>query len=134
MIVDVLTEAIVTAAVQAAMPHELRDGPKHCHEVQELFAKRRGEGCPQERKALSKEIWRALRRECRWKEDLMLDKIAESRGGAKQINKLSKESKRRVTIAKGTDGKLYDSTERICEVFGAFYEYLYKGEEAEDAS
>ena len=129
-----VTRAIVSAASESAKVAAARVEARHSEEVQALFDERREEECPERRKKLSKDLWRALRRERRSKENRLLDEIAERRGGLRHLERLSNESRRRVTAAKGADGTLYTNTDGICEVFGAFYENLYKGAEGESAA
>jgi hypothetical protein len=129
--VEGVTRAIVAAASETAQITEARCGRRHPQEVQALFDERRAEQNPDRRTKLSKDLWRALRRELRDKHALQLHEIAEKGGGLRHLCKLSRESRRRVTAAINYEGELHTKTEDICEVFGAFYENLYKGSDGE---
>jgi hypothetical protein len=89
--VEGVTRAIVAAASETAQITEARCGRRNSQEVQALFDERRAEENPYRRTKLSKDLWRALRRERRDKHALQLHEIAEKGGGLRHLCKLSRE-------------------------------------------
>ena len=131
--IEELTRTIVESASKHAMRDTTAKKPRHSAEVQSLFAERRAESFRDRRKYLSKQLWRALRKERRFREEEALRSIAERGGGARQLGQLSGESRKRVTAAVDANGVTHTTVEGIGEVFRAFYEQLYEADCGESA-
>ena len=101
---------------------------KHDDDTQALFEARRREQKPDERKKLSKELWRALRRQRRRRAQDEIDSLTRQGVG---INKLRRVQQRRAGVQRMTAvtngaGELKTDPSDIAEVFALFYEDLYK--------
>ena len=103
---------------------------EHTPEVAELFAARRAEPDPGVRKHLSKDLWRALRRQRRQRQDADFVAIAERGQGMRSLQKAQANHSGAERIAQIRDSSGHEVTDSadIAEVFAAFYEELYKSD------
>jgi hypothetical protein len=124
-----LAESVVEAATVHAAETS-RPQRTHCEEVKALFEQRREEHDEVQRKVLSKQLWKALRRQRRQRADAELVLLAENGSGLRKLrrNQQQQAGAERITGVKDEQGKLNSDPDSICEVFALFYEDLYKEE------
>jgi hypothetical protein len=120
-----IVEAATSSAAQCT-----RTRREHNEEVKALFERRRQEPDPLERKMLSKQLWKALRRQRRQRTDEEIRHVAERGAGLNKLRRtLQQQAGRdRITQVRDDDGTLHKDPGSVCEVFAKFYEELYKDE------
>ena len=121
---EALTAAVVAAAAENEPLANGSPAEKHGIIVQELMQSRRAERNPEERKRLSKLIWRALRQERQEKQQEKLDHLASKSAGLAKMRRALNRGQGRVAGAKDKQGVLQTTPANISEVFAAFYEQL----------
>jgi hypothetical protein len=126
------TQAVVDAAEKCSAPSS---SPKrrHSEEVMKLFEERRSETDPVLRKQLSKDLWKALRRQRRKLQQDELDTLAKDGGGLKRLRRAQQKwaGHERTTGMRDEFGVFQTDPDDMCQIFAKFYEDLYK-ECAED--
>jgi hypothetical protein len=122
---ETVVEVATASAAQSVQPRR-----KHNEEVQALFDQRRQEHDEAPRKTLSKQLWKALRRQRRQRADAEIERLAEKGSGLSQLRRtLQRQTGRdRINQVKDDHGKLHNDPDSICEVFAQFYEDLYRDE------
>ena len=101
---------------------------EHSDEVKQLFEDRRSELDPVARKRLSTQLWRALRKQRRQRQDREIQQLAEHGQGMKSLQRLMSKHAgvQRIALVKNAIGAAVTGTAGIAEVFAQFYEDLYK--------
>jgi hypothetical protein len=122
-----LAAAVVEAATSTAAQRP-RPRCEHNAEVQALFEQRRDEDDPERRKQISKQLWKALRRQRRQRVEEDIDDLARTGAGRKKMKLLLQKQSGVQQISKilNKDGELQHDPSDMAEVFAQFYEYLYK--------
>jgi hypothetical protein len=77
---------------------------------------------------LSKQLWKALRRQRRQRIEEDIDRLAQEGGGLKKLKGLMQKQSgtQRIARIKDKDGELQLDPDHIAEVFAYFYEDLYR--------
>jgi len=121
-----ITRATVTAAQEGREATD-PEPSKHSEFVQRLFAERRAASDGDERKELTKKLWRALRDERTLKHEQRLTQALEANKGAKELLKLVSlpVRSRRVLAMKDCKGHRKTLRSDIAKVFADFYAQLY---------
>ena len=122
-----LTSTIVRCAAPAGMQHS-RPRREHSEEVQALFNARRDEENPDQRKILSKKLWKALRKQRRQRAEEDIDALTRLGGGLGKLRQTMQKrvGTKRVTGIRDNDGHMHTDPETMSEVFALFYEDLYR--------
>ena len=92
-----------------------------------LFVARRNEEHPEARKAFSKQLWRALRKERRQRYQDSLDHLIRSGSGISKLRSLQERQSgiQRITRIQGAEDEVHTDPDSIAEVFASFYQELY---------
>lgn len=119
---------VVEAAAQSRGPASSSSKRVHSDEVKQLFDARRMEQDPVLRKQLSKDLWRALRRQRRLRHDAEITEIADRGQGLRSLQQVLGRQSGTERIAQVWEkaGSLVSDGVSIAEVFVTFYEELYK--------
>jgi hypothetical protein len=125
------TPVVVEAATMAAETRSRGQVGTQNRAVKELLHKRKNELDQDRRKALSKQIWRALRRSRRQKFQSAVESLIEAGSGLHSLKHLieKRDGMHRMTRLQSKDGEIKTDQADLCEVFACFYEDLYKDSE-----
>ena len=115
------TEFIVEAASLCSLP-VVESKQKHCKEVEDLFEAKRQALDEPLRKELSKDLWRALRRQRRNRAQEQLDALARDGAGLKRLRSFQQQEKgrKRITGVLDRNGNSKTDPDDMCEVFAQF--------------
>jgi hypothetical protein len=115
------TDFIVEAALKSGTGPQ-RQRHQHSAEIQSLFAARRNESDPEARKQLSKDLWRALRRQRRTRMQNRLAALAQEGAGLRKLKRLQQQERgrQRITHIRDKDGTLQNDPDQVAEIFAAF--------------
>ena len=116
-----------TAASQPSQPKNV-----HSARVVASFDARRNADDPIIRKQLSKQLWRALRRQRRIRQEGDFINLAESGRGSRQLARLHTKNHvdKRIAQLRDDAGVIRTGSAELAEVFASFFESLYKAEGA----
>ena len=126
--------AVVKAAGESGILHNPNAAAKHSLEVTELMRSRRAERDSEERKRLSKLIWRSLRKERQEKQQARLDEAASKGAGLAKMRRILHKGPGRLAGTKDEQVVLKTTLADISEVFDTFYEKLYEALRGQEAT
>ena len=131
-------QLVVDAASQCGVP-SARAKPKHTPEIEELFKARRCETDPLLRKLLSRDLWKALRKQRRQRRDNEVAEVAERGQGLRNLLQVRQRHSGvgRASEVVDKNGSVISDSAGIAEIFADFYQDLYslsphEGEHLED--
>ena len=122
---DALAEAVVNASKNC--DHAEVVSTRHSQMLQDMLRRRSAARSPEERKALSKQVWKRLRHERQQERQDKLDALISAGKGAKELVRLMTAPVRRKRTAAMTDthGNRKNEPDDMAEVFATCYEQLY---------
>ena len=126
--------AVVKSAVASAT-HASRKGREHSAEIKALFAERNCQEDAEERKRLSKLLWRKLREQTRQRQEEDFQALIARGAGLQKLKTLTENHSGAKSICrmKNEDGEAVTNMEDICEVVARFYEKLYAAYRPQEA-
>ena len=121
-----LAETIVEAATSSTAQGP-RSQRKHNEEVRSLLEQRRSEHDADRRKDLSKQVWKALRKQRRQRMGEEMDALAQKRRGLSSLRQILQKQAgvQRAMGVRDNDGGLQKDPGKTTEMFAKFYEDLY---------
>ena len=131
MDVEKLIKAVVKAArgpaEEETQPDPTESAGRHSEFLEQLLQTRRSTSNPEQRKALSKSIWKHLRDERNQARADKLQQVLDAGSGQKALAELlrGRVKRKHITIATDAAGNRVVDTDGILEVFALFYENLY---------